>query len=284
LILLYNSNVGGESTVDLPNNLNPKLPPKVQQLLKIPGNDKCADCSSPEPTWASVNLGVLVCISCSGAHRSLGVHISKIRSLTLDSWISNETSLDVIKNIGNQKANAIWEQEAPLHTKPNPNDPFDVKEHWVKAKYKEKAFIERPTKNPQTLSKELCHYIKQNIFDQVVHSLVLGADLNWADVDDKHKSCIHIAATNTDPIYIEYLLQNGANLNGMDDNKWNALFYAASTNNAAAIELLVKRGLSLHSLDKGQNKPFIVALEHKCEDAAILLKMLEASEQDFITF
>jgi len=61
-------------------------------------------------------------------------------------------------------------------------------------------------------------------------------------------------------------------------------FYAASTNNATAIELLVRKGLSLHSLDKNQNTPFIVAIEYKCDDAAILLKMLEASEQDFITF
>lgn len=39
---------------------------------------------SKEPDWTSINLGVLVCIQCSGIHRSLGVHISKVRSLTLD--------------------------------------------------------------------------------------------------------------------------------------------------------------------------------------------------------
>jgi len=152
-------------------------------------------------------------------------------------------------------------------------------------KYKEKKFVEKTTKNTLTLSKELYNYIKQNSFDQVVRSLVLGADLNWTDDEDKNKNCIHIAACNTNMMYLDYLLQNGANLNATDDNKWSALFYAASTNNAAAIELLVKKkGLSLHSIDKNQNTPFIVAIEYKCDDAAILLKMLEASEQDFITF
>ena len=48
------------------------------------GNRLCADCGSPDPDWASLNLGILICIECSGVHRQLGVHISKVRSCTLD--------------------------------------------------------------------------------------------------------------------------------------------------------------------------------------------------------
>lgn len=51
----------------------------VSRLLRgISGNDACAECGSPEPDWASLNLGILVCIECSGVHRNLGVHISKV--------------------------------------------------------------------------------------------------------------------------------------------------------------------------------------------------------------
>lgn len=48
-------------------------------LREIPGNDVCAECSAGEPDWASLNLGVLICIECSGVHRNLGVHISKVQ-------------------------------------------------------------------------------------------------------------------------------------------------------------------------------------------------------------
>ena len=57
-----------------------------------PENQICADCNSPDPQWASINLGIIICIACSGVHRSLGVHVSKVRSLGLDEW-----SLETLK-------------------------------------------------------------------------------------------------------------------------------------------------------------------------------------------
>lgn len=53
-------------------------------LREIPGNDKCAECGVSEPNWASLNLGILICIECSGIHRNLGVHISKVHKLLFD--------------------------------------------------------------------------------------------------------------------------------------------------------------------------------------------------------
>lgn len=51
----------------------------TKELRSVPGNNICADCNSPEPDWASLNLGILICIECSGVHRNLGVHVSKVQ-------------------------------------------------------------------------------------------------------------------------------------------------------------------------------------------------------------
>lgn len=58
----------------------------LSKIRRMPGNEKCADCGALEPEWACTNLGILVCIECSGIHRSLGVHVSKVRSVVLDKW------------------------------------------------------------------------------------------------------------------------------------------------------------------------------------------------------
>ena len=74
-------------------------------------NKTCADCRAPRPEWASINLGIFICIECSGVHRSFGSHISQVRSVKLDKW--DEESLENIDKIGNIKANEYWEYNIP---------------------------------------------------------------------------------------------------------------------------------------------------------------------------
>ncbi|EMP25988.1 Arf-GAP with coiled-coil, ANK repeat and PH domain-containing protein 3, partial [Chelonia mydas] len=81
----------------------------LQRVQSIPGNDQCCDCGQADPRWASINLGILLCIECSGIHRSLGVHCSKVRSLTLDSW--EPELLKLMCELGNSTMNQIYEAQ-----------------------------------------------------------------------------------------------------------------------------------------------------------------------------
>ncbi|XP_078267024.1 arf-GAP with coiled-coil, ANK repeat and PH domain-containing protein 2-like isoform X2 [Rhinoraja longicauda] len=115
----------------------------LQRVECIAGNSNCCDCGQSDPRWASINLGITLCIECSGIHRSLGVHFSKVRSLTLDSW--EPELLKLMCALGNNVINRIYEAQVDaIHfKKPNPEDPRLEKESWIKAKYVEKKFIQK---------------------------------------------------------------------------------------------------------------------------------------------
>lgn len=111
-----------------------------EQLVKIPGNNECCDCKSPNPRWASINLGITLCIECSGVHRSLGVHYSKVRSLTLDAW--EPESIKVMAELGNTIVNRIYEANVSSDiTRATQDCTGIVRESWIKSKYVERKFV-----------------------------------------------------------------------------------------------------------------------------------------------
>ncbi|NXN99469.1 ACAP2 protein, partial [Rhinopomastus cyanomelas] len=115
----------------------------LQRVQCIPGNAACCDCGLADPRWASINLGITLCIECSGIHRSLGVHFSKVRSLTLDSW--EPELLKLMCELGNDVINRIYEakMEKVGMKKPQPGSQRQEKEAYIRAKYVERKFVEK---------------------------------------------------------------------------------------------------------------------------------------------
>lgn len=157
---------------------------------RVPGNGFCADCDASTPEWASLNLGILMCIECSGIHRNLGSHISKVRSLGLDEWtyvmpLSNlnlehsndlllfssemhrSPNLGVMLAIGNTLSNSVYEANvSPGIVKPSPQSSREEKENWIRRKYESKEFIpemNRPAPNGKLLIEAVVRYFRLTV-------------------------------------------------------------------------------------------------------------------------
>lgn len=95
---------------------------QLLQLLKVAGNERCADCNTEGPEWASVSFGVFLCTVCASVHRQLGAHISRIKSIKLDNW--EDSQIAAMKDMGNRASKQIFEKYVPIYfRKPKPGDP-----------------------------------------------------------------------------------------------------------------------------------------------------------------
>ncbi|KAH9964643.1 hypothetical protein BC827DRAFT_1188631 [Russula dissimulans] len=106
----------------------------LREIVKRPENRVCADCKHNDPRWASWNIGVFLCIRCSGIHRGMGTHISKVKSIDLDAWTPEQ--MGNIQKWGNRLANLYWE----AHLKPGHVPPDHKIESFIRSKYESRRW------------------------------------------------------------------------------------------------------------------------------------------------
>ncbi|KAJ8011390.1 hypothetical protein DPEC_G00057690 [Dallia pectoralis] len=235
---------GGEDTLeDLTKTI-------TEEVLRMPGNDVCCDCGAAEPKWLSTNLGILTCIECSGIHREMGVHISRIQSLELDKLGSSELLL--AKNIGNSSFNEIMEDNLPCpSTKPSPSSDMTVRKEYINAKYIEHQFARQAGTAPA--AGRLTEAVRCRDLLSLIQLYAEGAELMEplpeAGQQEPGETALHYAVRTADQIslhLVDFLVQNSGNLDRQTDNGNTALHYCCLYERPECLKLLLRGKPDIH--------------------------------------
>ncbi|XP_034548877.1 ARF GTPase-activating protein GIT2a isoform X3 [Notolabrus celidotus] len=218
---------------------------------RLRNTELCADCSVPDPRWASVNRGVLICDECCSVHRSLGRHSSQVRHLTHTPW--PPTQLQMVQTLYSNGANSIWEHSLldPASVmsgkrKANPQDKLHPnKSEFIRAKYQMLAFVHRmpcredDSSTTKDLSKQLHSSVRTGNLETCLRLLSLGAQANFFH-PEKGNTPLHVAAKAGQVSQAELLTVYGADPGAPDSNGKTPIDYAKEAGHHDLADRLVE--------------------------------------------
>ncbi|KAJ1064485.1 hypothetical protein K5549_017176, partial [Capra hircus] len=181
----------------------------LQSIRNIRGNSHCVDCETQNPNWASLNLGALMCIECSGIHRNLGTHLSRVRSLDLDDWPIE--LIKVMSSIGNELANSVWEESTQGRTKPSLDSTREEKERWIRAKYEQKLFLAPLPCTELSLGQHLLRATADEDLRTVILLLAHGSrdEVNETCGEADGRTALHLACRKGNVVLAQLLIWVG---------------------------------------------------------------------------
>lgn len=215
---------------------------KESRIDKLINNNICSDCSSSSPTWISVNWLSLICIDCSSIHRSLGVQISKIRSLRLDNL--DIDYIDLIESMGENNIKSILEENCKSYEKPKPNSMFTEKEIFIINKYKNMKYIKQLIgKELEDIPSQIFICIEKNDLNQMFFLLKIDKcqiNNNYKYKDEQY-TFMHHAAKLGKILPFKLLILLGGEINKPDLKNLKPMDYATIYKNSEICDYIVRK-------------------------------------------
>uniref|UniRef100_A0A8V5GDB4 ArfGAP with SH3 domain, ankyrin repeat and PH domain 1 n=1 Tax=Melopsittacus undulatus TaxID=13146 RepID=A0A8V5GDB4_MELUD len=234
---------GEQSTGE--NSLEDLTKAIIDDIQRLPGNEVCCDCGSPDPTWLSTNLGILTCIECSGIHREMGVHISRIQSLELDKLGTSELLL--AKNVGNTSFNDIMEGNLPSPSpKPTPSSDMTARKEFITAKYVDHKFSRKTCASAAAKLSELLEAVKSRDLLALIQVYAEGVELMEPLLEpgqEPGETALHLAVRTADQTslhLVDFLVQNCGNLDKQTALGNTVLHYCSMYNKPECLKLLLR--------------------------------------------
>uniref|UniRef100_A0A1A8P367 ArfGAP with SH3 domain, ankyrin repeat and PH domain 2a n=2 Tax=Nothobranchius TaxID=28779 RepID=A0A1A8P367_9TELE len=270
---------GGESSVD---DLTRAI---TDDIRRMPGNNNCCDCGAPDPGWLSTNLGILTCIECSGIHREMGVHVSRIKSLSLDSLGTSDLLL--ARNVGNSGFNEILEGNllSPSQ-KPSQHSHMTERKDFILSKYQDVNFVRRSSNSASTLRLGLQEATKSCDIYLLIQLYAQRAELSQSlhtHIQEKGETALHLAvllADRTSLHILDFLAQNCSNVDAQTSSGNTALHYSCLHNKSDCVKLLLRARANTHIKNELGETPLDVSRRLKHSDCETLLQQIQSDQFD----